>query len=83
MLKGKLKPAELDAIRQFLENEVRGVERVDVRRREKAKAKLVVKLRGKSEDLSRALESKKFDGFSLGLDRVTSNEVRLDVERGS
>lgn len=83
VIRGRVGSKQISALKKFLVTEVRGVERVDVRRRKKSKSQLRVKFRGKSQALGASIENKAFTGFGLELESVTTNKVVFEVKAGS
>lgn len=81
VLKGPIKTATLDQVKRFLVHEVRGVESVDLRRRKKNKASLVVQIRGSAMDLGGSFDSKRFDGFTVEVASVTKSAVTIEVKK--
>ena len=81
VVKGRLKARDIDALRQALQSQVRGVERVDLRRRKKKKAYLVVQMRGTAMDLGRALEDADLGPLDIEVDSVTKNKVIVEASK--
>ncbi len=81
VVKGALKPAELKALTAMLTNEVRGVERVDVRKKTKDTVFLDVSFKGSSKDLSGSVEDKKFGELAIEVEEMTKAKLVLSVAK--
>jgi hypothetical protein len=76
---GNAKPALLRDLKRFFETEVRGVERVDERRRHKGQAFFDVQIRGEVADLVKGVEAKTFDGAKLTVSGHSKAKLTLEV----
>lgn len=74
---GSLKPAALRDLKQFLSTEVRGVERVDMRKKTKDKAFFDVRVRGSTKDLAAQLEEKTLGDTGIEVEQMTKNKLTL------
>jgi hypothetical protein len=79
VLEGPAKPALIRDIKKFLENEVRGVERVDERKRTKGQSLFDVKIRGDVGDLVKSFEAKTFDGAKVAVSAHSKAKLTLEV----
>jgi hypothetical protein len=81
VITGALNGGQVTQVRKFLGTEVRGVEKIDVRRRKKGLVGLVVHLKGEAMDLGNALEAKAFEGFKLEVGDISKDRVQMEVAK--
>lgn len=68
-------------LKAVIEQEIRGVESVKVRRRKGGKAFFSVRVRSRASDFASDLESKTYEGFSVEVDDVTRSKVVVALKR--
>lgn len=81
VVKGALKPADLKALTAMLTSEVRGVERVDVRKKTKDTVFLDVSFKGTSKDFSGSVEDKKIGDLTIEVEEMTKAKLVLSVAK--
>ena len=80
-VKGALKPAELKALTSLMTQEVRGVERVDVRKKAKDTVFLDVSYKGTTRDLSNGLEEKKVGDLTIEIEEMTKAKLVISLAK--
>lgn len=78
-VEGVAKPAMLRELTKFLTTEVRGVEKVDERRRKGKTAMLDVHYRGGGMELGKSLEDKTFEGYAIDVTGMTKTKVTIEL----
>ena len=81
VVKGTLKPAELKALTSLMTQEVRGVERVDVRKKAKDTVFLDVSYKGTTRDLSNGLEEKKVGDLTIEIEEMTKAKLVISLAK--
>jgi len=81
VVKGGLKPAQLNELKSLMQGQIRGVERVDVRRKSKDAIYLDVRVKGSSRDFSQALEDKKIGDLNIDVEEMTKAKVVLSLSK--
>lgn len=77
VVKGASKPSVLRDLKAMLTNEVRGIERVDIRRKTKDATFLDVRLRGSTRDLQAQLEDKTLAGLAIEVEEMSKAKMTL------
>lgn len=77
VVKGAIKPAALRDLKALLSSEVRGVERVDLRRKTKTAAYYDVRVRGSARDLAAALEEKTLGDVGIEVEAMSKAKLTL------
>lgn len=72
----------LNEIQRSIESEIRGVERVTLRRRAKGNAYFTVRVRSDAMSFSRDLEAKTYKDFSLSVQDVSKQRIKIQVSAG-
>ncbi|MCK6547305.1 flagellar assembly protein T N-terminal domain-containing protein [Myxococcota bacterium] len=70
---------QLDLIQKVIQAEVRGVEQISLRRREKGKAFFTVRVRQDANAFAREVEEKTYEGLTVEAADVTKARVTLEV----
>ena len=79
--KGGLKPAQINELKNLMQGQIRGVERVDIRRKAKDAIYLDVRVKGSSRDFSQALEDKKIGDLNIDVEEMTKAKVVLSLSK--
>jgi len=81
VVKGNLKPADVKALTAMLTGEVRGVERVDVRKKSGGTLFLDVAYKGSTRDLSASLDDKKIGDLAIDIEEMTKSKLVITVAK--
>lgn len=79
--KGASSSSMVKKLQRVIEQQVRGVESVRVRRRKGGQAFLAVRVRARATDFGDDLENKTFEGFSVEVEDVTRSKVVVALKR--
>jgi len=74
--------AQISEIERVLKSEIRGVESATVRRRAKGKAYFTVRVRAEAMVFAHDVEAKSYKNFSLAIDDVTKQRIKIHVNPG-
>jgi hypothetical protein len=77
VVRGITKPAQLRDLTALMTTEIRGIERVDVRKKSKDTAYLDVKIRGSSRDLAAQLEAKTLGDVGIDVEEMSKAKLTL------
>ncbi|MFO0727199.1 MAG: flagellar assembly protein T N-terminal domain-containing protein [Myxococcota bacterium] len=80
VLKGAKSKQSGDDLKAMIQSSVRGVERVDVRRKKGDTTYLDVRIKGSTQDLSSALDNKKLGDLTLDVEEMTKAKVVLTLK---
>lgn len=81
VVQGELKPAQVQAFTSLLTQEVRGVEKVDVRKKSKGVLYLDVAFKGTTRDFANAVETKRLGELAIEVEEMTKAKVVLTVAK--
>jgi hypothetical protein len=69
----------LDELKSVMEDQVRGIEKMTLRRRAKGKAYYTIRVRSDAMAFSRDLESKTYKGFSVNVKDVSKQRIKVSL----
>lgn len=81
VVSGAKSSKDINGLKKVLNNNIRGIESVSVRKRKGGKAFFTVKVKARAEDFAQDLEQQTFDGFKLEIDEVTRSRVAVSLAR--
>jgi hypothetical protein len=73
------KGKQLDVLQKVIQSQVRGVEQISLRRREKGRAFFTVRVRQDANAFGREVEEKTYEGLTVEVGEVTKARVTLEV----